>query len=276
MHLSGDLSLLRCILDLMVRAIPTSFFLLGAALALCSIDSLQQALALFNSGKYQQSYDLVSQYLREAPNSPTAYKLLGMNEYMLGHPHEAVASVLHATELAPNDADALYYLGRLYFSTDKIPAALETFQKTVALDHSNVRALNYLGQSLEAVGRRGEAEKAYLKAIEVQKDQPRKSAWPDYNLGVLYLDDGRTADAVAAFRRALQMNPSFPEAEIKLAAALSKEQPVPEAFELFQQALHTDPANAEGHYRLAVLLTKSGKREEAQEQFALFEKYRKP
>jgi cytochrome c-type biogenesis protein CcmH/NrfG len=93
---------------------------------------------------------------------------------------------------------------------------------------------------------------------------------------VLYLDDGRTADAIAAFRRALQVNPPLPEAEIKLAVALSKQQPVPEAFDLLQQALRTDPGNAEAHYRLAVLLTKSGKREEAQEQFALFEKYRKP
>lgn len=260
----------------MSRAIRASVFLLCSALAFCSIESLQQALALFNSGKYQESFDLVSQYLREAPSSPTAYKLLGMDEYMLGHPREALASVLHATELAPNDADALYYLGRLYFSTDKIPAALETFQKTLALDPLNVRARNYLGQSLEALGRRDEAEKAYLRASELQKDQVKKFAWPDYNLGVLYLDDGRTADAIAALRRALQLNPSFSEAEIKLAVALSKQQPVPEAFELLQQALRTDPANAEAHYRLAVLLTKSGKREEAQEQFALFEKYRKP
>ncbi len=267
---------LRCILDVMVRAIPAFLFIFSSALAFCSVESLQQALALFNSGKYQQSYDLVSQYLREAPTSPTAYKLLGMDEYMLGHPREALASVLHATELAPSDADALYYLGRLYFSTDKIPAALETFQKTIALDPLNIRARNYLGQSLEALGRRDEAEKAYLQAIEVQKDQPKKSAWPDYNLGVLYLDDGRTAESIAAFRRALQVNPSLPEAEIKLAVALSKQQPVPEAFELLRQALRTDPANAEAHYRLAVLLTKSGRREEAQEQFALFAKYRKP
>src|ERR1700733_8606218 len=104
----------------MVRAIRASLFLFCSALAPCSIDSLQQALALFNSGKYQQSFDLVYQYLREAPTSPTAHKLLGMDEYMLGHPREALASVLYATELAPNDADALYYLGRLYFSTDNI------------------------------------------------------------------------------------------------------------------------------------------------------------
>jgi hypothetical protein len=42
------------------------------------------------------------------------------------------------------------------------------------------------------------------------------------------------------------------------------------------QGLAADPQNAEAHYRLALLLTKSGKRAEGQEQFELFEKYRKP
>jgi len=261
---------------------PTYYFewiaslLLFATLALGSVDSLRQALTLFNSGKYRESFDLVSHYLQEEPRSSTAYKLLGMDEYMLGHPREALASVTHATELAPDDADALYYLGRLYFSTDNIPAALATFQKTIALDPTSIRAYNHLGQTYEALGQRADAEKAYLKAIELNSGQVKKSEWPDYNLAVLYLNDGRTADSIAAFRRALQANPLFPEAKIKLAGALSKEQPVPESFELLRQVLVADPHNAEGHYRLALLLAKSGKREEAQKHFELFQKYQKP
>jgi tetratricopeptide (TPR) repeat protein len=260
----------------MIRAITALCLLTLTSFALNSIDSLRQALNLFNGGKYQESFDLVSQYLQQAPASPTAYKLLGMDQYMLGHPHEALASVTHAVELAPNDADALYYLGRLYFSTDNIPAALQTFQKTIALDPTSVRTYNYLGQTYEGLGRRADAEKAYLRAIELNKDQEKKSEWPDYNLAVLYLDDGRTADSIAAFRRALQINPLFPEAKIKLAGALSKEQPVPESFELLRQVLGADPRNAQGHYRLALLLAKSGKSEEAREHFELFQKYQKP
>jgi tetratricopeptide (TPR) repeat protein len=260
----------------MVRASAALLFLLYQSVAPGSADSLRQALSLFNSGKYQESYDLVSQYLRQNSSSPTAYKLLGMDEYMLGHPSEALASVTHATELAPRDADALYYLGRLYFSAGNMPAALETFKKTLILDPSSVRTYNQLGQTYEALSRREDAEKAYLKAVALETDQPKKSEWPDYNLGVLYLDNGRTGDAIAAFRRALQASPAFPEGKIKLAVALSKEHPVPEAFELLRQAIATDPANSEAHYRLGLLLAKSDKRAEAQEEFELFQKYRKP
>jgi tetratricopeptide (TPR) repeat protein len=241
-----------------------------------STGSLRQALALFNSGKYQESFNLVSQYLQQDSSSPTAYKLLGMDEFMLGHPHEALAHVTRAVELAPADADARYYLGRLYFSAGNMPAALDTFKRTIALDPGNVRTYNQLGQTYEALSRRKDAETAYLKGIELEADQPNKSGWPAYNLGVLYLDDGRTLESIAAFRRALQANPAFPEAKVKLAVALSKEQPVPEAFELLRQALAADPHNAEAHYRMALLLTKSGKSAEAQEQFQLFQKYRQP
>lgn len=260
----------------MVQAVLALVVLLYPAFGPSSTDTLRQALGLFNSGKYQESFELASQYLRENPNSPTAYKLLGMDEFMLGHPSEALASVTHAVELAPRDADALYYLGRLYFTSGNMLAALQTLQKTIALDPASVRAYNQLGQTYEALSRREDAEKAYVKAVEMERDQVQKSAWPAYNLGVLYLDDGRVADSINAFRRALQVNPAFPDAKVKLAVALSKEHPVPEAFDLLQQALATDPQNAEAHYRLALLLTKSGKRAEAQEQFELFEKCRKP
>ncbi len=260
----------------MSRAIPAFLLLFGALFASESIDQLRQALTLFNSGHYQDSFNLVSQYVRENPGSPTGHKLLGMDEFMLGHSPEALAEVKRATELAPNDPDARYYLGRLYFSIDNAPAALEEFNKTIALDPSSVRAYTQLGQTYEALGRRAEAEKAYRDAIELEKTQSKNSGWPDYDLGVLCLDDGRTSEAIECFRHALRWNPQFPEAEVKLAVALSKKEPVPEAFSLLQEALSLDPKNAEAHYRLALLLSKSGKREEAQEQFALFQKYRKP
>jgi tetratricopeptide (TPR) repeat protein len=236
---------------------------------------LREALALFNSGRYQDCFTLVSQYVNDHPDSATAHKLLGMDQYMLGHPKEALAEVTRATQLAPADADARYYLGRLYFSADNAPAALDAFKETIALDPSSVRAHAQLGQTYEALGRFSEAEAAYRTAIRLENDQPKKSGWPDYNLGVLLLNDGRTAEAVKCFRQALQCDSKFPEAKIKLAEAISKNEPVPEAFDLLYDAIRLDPQNSEAHYRLAVLLSKSGKREEAKEQFALFQKFRK-
>jgi tetratricopeptide (TPR) repeat protein len=237
--------------------------------------ALQRALGLFNSGKYDECLALVSAYLRQNPNSATAHKILGMDQYTLGRSAEALTEMKRAIELAPNDADAFYYLGRLYFSADNAVAALAAFERAIQLDASSVRAHNQLGQTYEALGRQREAERAYLRAIELEQNTSNKSEWPYYNLGLLYLNDGQVDNALLFLRKALARNASFPEAKIKLAVILSKQNLTGEALRLLQEALESDPANAEGHYRLGLLLLKSGKREEAQQQLALFERYRK-
>src|SRR4030095_10685983 len=118
-----------------------------------SVLPLQRALSLFNSGKYQECFDLVSGWVQQNPASATGHKLRGMSQYMLGRPKEALSEVQRATELAPNDADAFYYLGRLYFSADNSLAALAALQRAIQLDPSSSRNRNQLGQTLEALAR---------------------------------------------------------------------------------------------------------------------------
>src|SRR5258708_27133015 len=100
---------------------------------------------------------LVSAYLRQNPNSATAHKILGMDQYTLGRSAEALTEMKRAIELAPNDADAFYYLGRLYFSADNAVAALAAFQRAIRLDSSSVRAHNHLCPTYEALERHGES-----------------------------------------------------------------------------------------------------------------------
>jgi tetratricopeptide (TPR) repeat protein len=232
---------------------------------------LERALALFNAGKYQDSFDLASRYLQQNPGSEPAHKIVGMNEYMLGRPQEALRHVKRATELAPNDADAFYYLGRLHFSTDNVTAALSDFQRALELDPSSVRTENQLGQTYEALGRWPDAERAYLKAIEIERSQAKKSEWPYFNLGVMYLNTMRAEEAVAYLQEALRRNPSWAQGKVKLAAALASCEKIQQALTLLEGAVESEPGNAEAHYRLALLLTKTGKAEEAKKHFDVFE-----
>jgi tetratricopeptide (TPR) repeat protein len=219
----------------------------------------------------------VSVYAQQHPESAAAHKLLGMNLYMLGRPvRDALGEMRKATELAPRDADAFYYLGRLYFSADNAPMALQAYEKTVELDPAHLKGYTQMGQTLEVLGRFDAAAKAYRAAIEIEQKQPRKSEWPYYDLGLLCWNNGRKEEAVRYFREALERNPRFSEAKIKLAVALSTPKPTDEAHRLLEEVVRDDAANAEGHYRYALLLSKEGKKDEAAKHFALFEKYRKP
>ncbi len=214
---------------MVIRVLPLLVALSGPVFPQGGTQPLERALVLFNAGKYQDSFDLASAYLLQNPGSEPAHKIVGMNEYMLGRPEEALQDLKRATELAPNDADAFYYLGRLHFSTD----------------------------------------------IEMERGQVKKSEWPYFNLGVLYLSTGREQEAVAYLQEALRRNPSWAQGKVKLAAALASCEKIQQALTLLEAAVHSEPLNAEAHYRLALLLTKTGKAEEAQQHFDTFEQLRK-
>lgn len=241
-----------------------------------SPDDLKSALALFNAGKYQQCFVVVTSFINAHPESGAAYKVLGMDEFMLGNAEQARTHLERATQLSPTDADAFYYLGRLHFTANNAVAARAAYQKAIELNPSSVRNYNNLGQPLEALGLWKEAEGAYRKAIALDEVQPKHSEWPYYNLGLLCLRNGRADDSVAYFEKALTINPAFVDAKVKKAMALSGQDRASEAQRLLEDALRTDPTNAEAHYHLALLLLKSGRPDEAKQHFALFSKYRKP
>jgi tetratricopeptide (TPR) repeat protein len=260
----------------MLRGVLTLVVLSGTAIPQDLTNSLQKALALFNSGKYQECLAVVAPYVEQHPDSAEAHKILGMDEFMLGDQAKALQEVKLATDLAPRDATAFYYLGRLYFTADNPVDALAAFRKAVDLNPSDVRFYHHLGQTYEALTHQSEAEQAYQKAIALGANQQKKWEWPYYSLGLLYLNGGRTDDAVTCFRQAIACNPAFCEGRIKLAQVLADRKLFSEALDLLQQAVKIEPSNAEAHYRLGLLLAKCKRPEEAQEQFALFEKYRKP
>jgi tetratricopeptide (TPR) repeat protein len=239
------------------------------------LSTIQESLALFNSGNYQRSFELALSYSVQHPESAAAFKLLGMAQFMLGKPDEALKALQHAIQLAPRDPDAYYYLGRLYFSKDNAVEALAAFQKALELEPTSVRAMNHLGQTYEALARFDDAEKAYLAAIAAEQQQAKKSEWPSYNLGLLYLNKGKGNEAIPYLRLALERNPQFAAAKMKLGTALANQGYSAEALDLLNQTVELEPENAEAHYRLGQLLNRLGKHKEAEQHLALFNRLRK-
>lgn len=259
----------------MLRVLPLLLALMWQATAPIS-GAVERALALFKAGRYHECLAEIAPYVSQNPASATGHKILGMDQYMLGNATAALAEVQRATELNPSDPGAFYYLGRLYFSSDNPLKALAAFQTANALDPSSVRTHNQLGQTYEALNRLSEAEGEYKKAIELERIQPKKSEWPYYNLGLLCFKAGRREEAAQYLRTALDRRPQFPEAQVKLAQVLEAKNLVREARQLLEEAIQEEPHSSEAHYRLALLLSKEGKQAEAEQQFALFRKYRSP
>jgi tetratricopeptide (TPR) repeat protein len=87
------------------------------------------------------------------------------------------------------------------------------------------------------------------------------------NLGYDLAHQGRPAEAIAHYQKALEINPDFAEAHNNLGTALLNQGRLEEASEHYHQALDKDPAFAEAHNNLGILLTKQGRTAEAIEQY---------
>lgn len=89
-------------------------------------------------------------------------------------------------------------------------------------------------------------------------------AWvAHHNLGAALAADGRTAEAMASFRRALDLHPEYAGAHNSLAVALQKQGRRREAVEHYREALRINPSFAEAHYNLANALQAAGDTEGA-------------
>ena len=78
-----------------------------------------------------------------------------------------------------------------------------------------------------------EAEKAYLRALQINPDY----AEAHNNLGAIYEQLGRLADAQEEFRAAIRDRPDYPLARFHLGRILVNEQKYDEAIQQLQRAL---------------------------------------
>ena len=231
---------------------------------------------LFSAGRYGESLSLMTRYAAMEPGDAQGHKILGLNHFVLGRTDRAEPELRRAIELDPRDPETHYHLGRLFYNGSDFAAALEAFEKVIELDSKSVRTFNHLGQTKQALGNFAGAQDAYLQAIQLEQQQPVRSEWPYYNLGLLYVAEGRAAEAAEYLQQALERRPVWPEARVKLARAFLSSDEHEAALGQLNKVVEADPKNADAHYLLGRVWTKMGQPDQARSHFALFEELRQP
>lgn len=110
---------------------------------------------------------------------------------------------------------------------------------------------------------------AHLNAQAVSKIQEgTKRAAQDYiKHGLILATEGRPADAVKSFEKAINLDPTSAEAHSLLGSAQAKAGNYREAEENLRKAVKLDPNYGEGYYYLGIFLQEQGKQKEAEEAF---------
>lgn len=157
------------------------------------------------------------------PESPRLAIGLGMALYALGKYDDAVKSLLRAADLAPSDPRCYPFLSRAYDSSpSQAGEVIQRFRRFAELQPHNGRALYYYAMSLWK-GKRVEDPGMDLHQIESLLKQSialdPKLAEAHLQLGNLYSDQKKYADAIPEYTAALALNSDLADAHYRLGQA---------------------------------------------------------
>ena len=120
-----------------------------------------------------------------------------------------------------------------------------------------------LGAALEAMGQPEEAIAEYRRVIDLRPDD----AIAGNSLGAALQSMGRTEDAISEYHRVLSVRPDYVDAEYNLGSALISERKGVEAAEEFQKVVKARPDDADAHSNLGRAFALEGRVTEAAAEF---------
>ena len=177
--------------------------------------------------------------LKRYPNSPRLAVGLGLALYLRGSYDEAVKALLRGADLDPSDPRAYYVLSKAYDrSPGQADEVVERFHRFADLRPGDAQATFYYAMSLWK-GKRPETSQAHLDQVE------------------------------SLLKKAIALNPSSPEAHLQLGNLYSQRRRFAEAVPEYQQALRLSPNIPDAHFRLGQAYVHLGKKDLAQKEFQL-------
>jgi tetratricopeptide (TPR) repeat protein len=178
------------------------------------------------------------------PDSPRMMVGLGMAYYARGNYDHAVKAFLKGADLNPSDARSYKFLARAYDSSPSQAAeVIDRFKKFAGLEPHNGQALYYYAMSLWK-GKRAQDPDLDLKQIE------------------------------SLLKKAIAESPALPEAHLQLGNLNADQGKFAEAIPEYQRALELDADLSDAHYRLGQALVRTGQKDRAQEEFDVYQRLR--
>lgn len=207
-------------------------------------------------GKAEASYRRV---LKAAPEQPDALHWLGVLEHKRGHNERATDLLERAAALRPGDPLCLYHLGEIRRAVGRYPKAIESYRQALSLK-PGVADIHYgLGTALLEAGCAEEAVTELSRAVGLSPNDPEAHN----NLANALADVERVDAAVTHYRTALALRPGYAEAHLNLGLAFVQIGRDEEAEPCFCDASAADPELAEARRQLALLLLRAGRADES-------------
>jgi len=193
-------------------------------------EKFNQGKALYEQGKYEEALELLLDSAKLEPGNYLACYMLGLTYKALRQPDDAIAQHEAAVNFNPNFYQAFFALGRLY-DEDK---------------NDQVKA-----------------EEAYKNSGETAERLGRVYWQPWFNLGRLYFNQQKWAEAMEAYNKVAQQNPTNQRAFNYMGCISMEMGQYEDALQNFMLAAQRQPTWYEPYFHKAEVLNKLGQHEQA-------------
>lgn len=190
---------------------------------------LNEAIKLYQTGKFNEAKDLYEKVLKINPNHSDALHLLGLIFNSLNQKDKAVKFITKAISIKEHE---VYYcnLGLVLKEQNKFNEAICMFEKAISLNVNDIDAYNNLGLVLRDLNKHKEAIVMYEKAISIN---------PNYsdaynNLGIVFYDQNKLNEAIDMYEKAIFINPNYAEAYWNKSLTYLTKGNLKEGFELYE------------------------------------------
>lgn len=242
----------------------------------------------YELASYVQAESYLKKVIERAPKHAFARRLLTLTYLRSGQASRAVETILPALEQAPNDLGILLTAGEAYLYNNELDQAAKLYEKAAAIDSKSVVARTRLAMTrlahresdsgfielesaaaldptqiqadltlIAAYLRRNEPDKALLAVAALEKKQPKNPLTHNLRATVLLVKND-IPGARKSLERALELQPTYFPAALRLAKLDFQDKKYDAAKKRFSDLLEKDPKNPQALLALSQLRVETG------------------
>jgi tetratricopeptide (TPR) repeat protein len=224
--------------------------------------AVQQAGALIVEDEYDDAAELLELALREDPKMPQARLMLAGSYSELDRTREARELFDLVLEDDPTSVQALVGVANLLMREGSTEDVIALCRQTLSLDERNMQAYALLGDVYAGQGKPAEALPYFEKAVEIQPKLTRNRL----NLASSLIEVKQYERAEALLTEIIEDSPRFPLAQHNLGLLYEEQGRLQEARSAYAAEVSAYPPRYKTRFNLGKVLFQLGDREGALEQ----------
>ena len=213
--------------------------------------SYENAESAFSARRYPEAAQLFTAYTATHPENPWGHYMLAMSTWKTGEHEKALSAFDQALQLDPSHRKSLFNSSRVLLESGRPKEGLERIEKALGQEPMSNEGLRLLGRARYELGDVEGAIGAYQKALSLDE----RDVWSMNNLGLIYIQQDRSAEALAPLARAVELRGNAPVFQNNLGTALERAGYPTAAAQAYEAAIAVDSTYAKASVGLARVTT---------------------